>query len=148
MMCAGSRRADRPEGVRVLLASDYPFLDVMWTTFIIFALFIWLMLLFRVFADIFRRTDTGGGGKVLWCVFVILLPFLGVFVYVIARGNGMTQRSIDVAMEQRAQFDSYVRQTAASSSGTADELSKLAALKDQGVISDAEFATAKAKLLT
>jgi len=131
-----------------MTAYDYPLLGFFWSMLIFFLWFMWLWLLFRIFADIFRSKDLGGVAKTLWIIFVIVLPFLGVFIYVIARGNSMTQRSIDVAMEQRAQFDSYVRQTASAGSGTADELSKLAALKDQGVISDAEFASAKAKLLT
>ena len=130
-----------------MTAYDYPLLGFFWSMLIFFLWFMWLWLLFRIFADIFRSKDLGGVAKTLWIIFVILLPFIGVFVYVVARGNSMTQRSIDVAMEQRAQFDSYVRQTASSGGSTADELDKLSALKDKGVLSDAEFSAAKARLL-
>ena len=134
----------------MFIAADYPFLDVLWTMLIFFAWIIWFWLLITVFADVFRRHDTSGFAKVLWIIFVIVLPFLGVFVYVIARGNSMTQRSIDQAMDQKAQFDAYVRETAGTGGGgasNADELAKLAGLKDKGVITDAEFAAAKARLL-
>jgi len=133
-----------------MFAYDYPLLGFFWSMVIFFLWFMWLWLLFRIFADIFRSADLGGFAKTLWIIFVIVLPFLGVFIYVIARGNSMTQRSIDLAEQQRAQFDSYVREAAGSGGGvsTADELAKYSALKQQGVISDAEFAAAKAKLLT
>jgi hypothetical protein len=132
-----------------MLAYDYPILGFFWSMMIFFLFFIWLWLLFRIFVDIFRSHDLGGFAKTLWIVFIIILPFLGVFVYVIARGNSMTQRSIDQAQEQRAQFDAYVRQTASTSGASnADELAKLADLKDKGVITQADFDTAKAKLLT
>jgi hypothetical protein len=132
-----------------MFAYDYPLLGFFWSMVIFFLWFMWLWLLFRIFADIFRSADLGGFAKTLWIIFVIVLPFLGVFIYVIARGNSMTQRSIDLAEQQRAQFDSYVREAAGSSSAsTADELAKFSALKQQGVISDAEFAAAKARLLT
>ena len=131
-----------------MLAYDYPILGFFWSMMIFFLFFIWLWLLFRIFVDIFRSHDLGGFAKTLWIVFIIILPFLGVFVYVIARGNSMTQRSIDQAQEQRAQFDAYVRQTASTSGASnADELAKLADLKDKGVITQADFDTAKAKLL-
>src|SRR6185436_4291190 len=132
-----------------MLAYDYPILGFFWSMVIFFLFFMWLWLLFRIFADIFRSADLGGFAKTLWIIFVIVVPFLGVFVYVIARGNSMTQRSIDMAQEQRAQFDAYVRETAGTSgsSGTADELAKMASLKDQGVITEAEFAAAKARIL-
>jgi len=131
-----------------MLAYDYPILGFFWSMVIFFLFFMWLWLLFRIFGDIFRSKDLGGFAKTLWIIFVIVLPFLGVFVYVIARGNAMTQRSIEMAQEQRAQFDSYVRETAGTSSAsTADELAKMASLKDQGVITEAEFASAKARIL-
>jgi len=133
----------------LMLAYDYPILGFFWSMVIFFLFFMWLWLLFRIFADIFRSPDLGGFAKTLWIIFVIVLPFLGVFVYVIARGNSMTQRSIDQAMDQKAQFDAYVRETAGTGGGAsnADELAKLAGLKDKGVITDAEFAAAKARLL-
>jgi len=135
-----------------MTAYDYPILGFFWSMVIFFLFFMWLWLLFRIFGDIFRSKDLGGVAKTLWIIFVIVLPFLGVFVYVIARGNSMTERSIEAAEAQRAQFDAYVRETAGTSgagaSSTADELAKFSALKQQGVISDAEFAAAKARLLT
>ena len=133
----------------MLLASDYPFLDIMWTTFIIFALFIWLMLLFRVFADIFRNHEMGGGGKVLWCVFVILLPFLGVFVYLLAHGNDMAQRDVQRAQAQQQQFDSYVQERAAAGGGdAAGQIERAKGLLDSGAITQAEFDALKAKALS
>src|SRR3954453_5855408 len=137
------------EGARVLLASDYPFLDIMWTTFIIFALFIWLMLLFRVFADIFRQDEMGGGGKVLWCIFVIFLPFLGVFVYLLAHGNDMAGRDVARAQAPQQQFDSYVQERAAAGgSGVAGQIAQAKQLLDSGAITQAEFDALKAKALT
>ncbi len=132
----------------MLLASDYPFLDILWTTFIIFALFIWLMLLFRVFADIFRQTEMGGGGKVLWCIFVICLPFLGVFVYLLAHGNDMAGRDMQRAQAQQQQFDDYVQSRAAAGGGdTAGQIAQAKQLLDSGAITQAEFDALKAKAL-
>jgi hypothetical protein len=132
-----------------VIAADYPFLDVLWTMIVIFAWVIWFWLLITVFADLFRRHDISGWGKAAWTVFVIFLPFLGVLVYVIARGHSMTQRDIESAKAQEQAFQSYVRDVATSGSGggTADELAKLADLKARGVITDAEFEAQKAKLL-
>ena len=129
-----------------MLAYDYPLLGVFWTMMIFFLWFAWLMLLFRVFADIFRNRDMGGWGKALWSIFVILVPFLGVFVYVIAHGKEMTQRDIAAAQESDAQFRAYVQETAGSGSA-AGELEKLAGLRDSGAITEQEFAAQKAKLL-
>ena len=130
----------------MLLAADYPFLDVFWTMLVFFVWVAWFMLLFRVIADIFRRDDVGGGGKVLWLIFVIILPFLGVFVYLIAENQGMAQRDLERAQESRAQFDAYVRE-AASTGGTAAEIEKAKQLLDSGAISQAEFDAIKAKAL-
>jgi Short C-terminal domain/Phospholipase_D-nuclease N-terminal len=131
-----------------VLAYDYPILGILWTTVIIMLWILWFVILFRVIADVFHSEDLGGWGKTLWLLFVLFLPFLGVFVYLIARGNAMTKRMLDRAAAQQGQFDDYVRSTAAStSSSTADELAKFAALRDQGVLTDAEFATRKAQLL-
>jgi membrane protease subunit (stomatin/prohibitin family) len=101
-----------------------------------------------VFFDIFRSRDLGGGAKALWCIFIIILPFLGVFVYLIARGGKMHERQAAQAAEQQKAFDQYVRQAAGSDGAdTASQLSKLADLKSQGVITDAEFEAQKAKVL-
>ena len=130
-----------------MLGYDYPLLGVFWTMMIWFLWIAWIVLLFRVIADIFRSRDLGGGGKALWAIFVIVVPFLGVFVYLIARGHKMSEHDVAQAQAQEAQFRSYVQEAAGSGSGTADELTKLADLKAQGVITDAEFEQQKAKLL-
>jgi putative oligomerization/nucleic acid binding protein/phospholipase D-like protein len=130
----------------MLVASSYPFLDVLWTMLIFFLWVAWFIILFRVIADIFRRHDIGGGGKVLWLIFVILLPFLGVFIYLIAESKGMTERSLEEAKASRQQFDDYVRETA-SSGGAAAEIDKAKQLLDSGTITQAEFDAIKAKAL-
>jgi hypothetical protein len=130
-----------------LLAYDYPILGVFWTMLWFFLWIAWIVILFRVFADIFRSHDMGGWAKALWSIFVIVVPFLGVFVYLIVRGDRMAQRDMADAQARDTAFRSYVQETARSSGGTADELTKLAELKSQGVITDAEFEQQKAKLL-
>jgi hypothetical protein len=129
-----------------MLATDYPVLDLFLTMLYFFLFVIWIWLLIMVFVDIFRSQDLGGWGKALWAIFIIVLPFLGVFVYLLARGGGMQDRSAREAAQQQQSFDQYVRQTAGSSD-TASQLSKLADLKAQGVLTDAEFEAQKAKLL-
>jgi hypothetical protein len=129
-----------------LLAADYPFLDLLWTLLIIFAWVIWFWLLITVFADLFRRHDTSGFGKVLWIIFVILVPFLGVFVYLIVNHEGMTERNVKQARAQQAQFDQYVRETAGSG-GAAAEIEKAKGLLDSGAITQAEFDAIKQKAL-
>jgi hypothetical protein len=131
-----------------VLAYDYPLMGFFWSMFIFFLWVLWFMLLFQVLIDIFRSDDLGGGSKALWTIFVIILPFLGIFVYLIARGKSMTQRRMNEAISQRKAMDSYVRETAAgATTSAADELTKLAALKDQGILTEAEFAAKKAQLL-
>ena len=95
-----------------MIASSYPFLDVLWTMFVIFLWIIWFSLLFKVFGDIFRRNDLSGLGKTGWLIFTIVLPFLGVFIYLVTQNDGMTQRDLDRMQAQRAQLDDYVRTTA------------------------------------
>jgi len=131
-----------------MLAYDYPLLGVFWTMLWFFLWFAWIVLLVRVFTDIFRSHDMGGVAKALWSIFVILVPFLGVFVYVIARGHHMAERDVAEAQSREQAFQSYVKDAAGNGSASkADELAKLAALKDQGVITDAEFQQQKTKLL-
>ena len=130
----------------MLLAADYPFLDILWTMLIFFLWIAWFWILITVFADIFRRHDTSGFGKVLWLIFVILVPFLGVFVYLIANHDGMTKRNIERMQNQQAQMDDYVRSVAASG-GAAAEIEKAKGLLDSGAISQAEFDSIKAKAL-
>ena len=130
----------------MLLGADYPFLEVLWTMFVFFAFIIWFWILITIFADIFRRHDTSGFSKVLWIVFVIILPFLGVFIYLIANHDGMTERNIERAKAQQAQMDSYVK-SVAGSGGAAAEIEKAKGLLDSGAISQAEFDSIKAKAL-
>ena len=130
-----------------MLAYDYPVMGVFWSMLYFFLFFIWIMLLFRVFADIFRSHDMGGFAKALWVVFVIVAPFLGVFIYIIARGKSMGERDMAQAQAQQEAFKSYVQQTAATG-GTADELAKLADLMNSGAITQAEYDAAKAKVLS
>ena len=125
---------------------DYPILSLIWIMFMFFVFVLWIWLLISVFMDIFRSHDLGGGVKAVWVLFVIILPFLGVLVYLIARGGTMHERAVEQAPAQQKAFDTYVKQTAGSSSNV-EQLSKLADLKEKGVISDAEFDAQKAKLL-
>ena len=131
-----------------MLATDYPFLDVLWTMVIFFVWILWFWLLFTVFADIFRRHDISGWGKAAWLLFTILLPFLGVFVYLITQNTGMTERNLERARAQKAQFDDYVRQTAGESSGGATaEIERAKSLLDSGAINQSEFDAIKQKAL-
>ncbi len=130
----------------MLLAADYPFLDVMWTIFVIFIWIAWFMLLFQVFGDLFRRRDASGAKKTLWIIFVICVPFLGVFVYLIANGDDMARRNIESAEAQRAEMDDYVR-TVAGSGGATAEIERAKGLLDSGAINQSEFDAIKAKAL-
>jgi hypothetical protein len=123
----------------------YSFGQVMWTMLVFFAWVIFFWLLFVVFGDLFRRRDISGWGKAGWTVFVILLPFLGILIYLIAEGKGMGERRLEDAQQARAQMDSYVR--SAAGSGSAEEIVKAKALLDSGAISQAEFDQLKAKAL-
>ena len=130
-----------------MLAYDYPILGIFWTMLMLFLWIAWIWILVSVVFDIFRSDDLGGWGKALWVIFVIFLPFLGVFIYLIARGKEMQERSAkDAARAQKASED-YIRQVAGGSGSTADELEKLTRLRDSGAIDDAEFQQLKAKAL-
>ena len=129
-----------------MLAADYPFLDLMWTMVVFFLWILWIWLLFKIFADIFRRDDISGLAKAAWIVFTILLPFLGVFVYLITQNVGMTERELQRVRAQQEQFDEYVRQTAADG-GAASEIEKAKQLLDSGAITQAEFDSLKQKAL-
>ncbi len=129
-----------------MLAYDYPILGLFWTMLMVFIWVAWIFLLIRIFSDIFRNHSMGGWGKALWSIFVIVLPFLGTLVYLIVHGKDMARRDMDVAKAQEDAFQSYVRKTAGTA-GTADELAKLAELRDRNVITPAEFDAQKAKLL-
>ena len=130
-----------------MVAYTYPLLSIFWTMLEFFVFFLWIWLLIVIFSDIFRSHDMGGVAKALWVLFVIILPYLGVLIYLIARGGSMHERAVAQAQRQQKAFDSYVRETAGGSSNV-DELAKLADLKDKGVLSDAEFEAQKAKLLS
>ena len=131
-----------------MLASSYPILDIFLTTLYFFLFIIWIWLLFMVFIDIFRSHDMGGWAKALWVIFIIVMPYLGVLVYLIARGGKMHERAAQQAAQQQKAFDQYVQQTAGTPGATtADQLSKLADLKSQGVLTDAEFEAQKSKIL-
>jgi len=128
-----------------VLAYTYPLADLFGTMLGLFVFIIWFWLLVVVFSDIFRSHDLGGFAKAIWVIFVIVLPFLGIFVYLIARGGKMHERAAQQAQQQQQAFDDYVKETAGS--GSAEELAKLADLKQKGVITEAEFESQKAKLL-
>jgi hypothetical protein len=130
----------------MLLADDYPVLGVFWSMLIFFVWIAWFMLLFHVVADVFRRQDASGAKKTAWLIFLIFVPFLGVFVYLIAQGDDMAKRNIQRAEAQRSEMDSYVREVAGSS-GPAGEIEKAKGLLDSGAITQAEFDAIKAKAL-
>jgi Phospholipase_D-nuclease N-terminal/Short C-terminal domain len=129
-----------------VLAADYPFLDILWTMFIFFLFIIWIWILITVFSDVFRRKDIGGGMKAVWIIFVILLPYLGVLVYLIANHDGMADRNIARMQQQQQATDAYI-QSVAGSGGAAAEIEKAKGLLDSGAITQAEFDSIKAKAL-
>ena len=131
----------------MLIASSYPFLSIFETIIVIALWVIWFWILITVFSDLFRRHDIGGGAKVLWMIFVIILPYLGVFVYLIANHNGMLERNQHAVQQQQAQMDDYVRSVAAKGSDPAEQIAKAKQLLDSGAITQAEFDSLKAKAL-
>jgi putative oligomerization/nucleic acid binding protein/phospholipase D-like protein len=130
----------------MVIAADYPFLEVFWTIVVFFVWLAWLLILFRVLGDVFRRHDISGWGKAGWVVFLIVLPFLGVLVYLIANGHEMGRREVEQSRAARAEFDDYVKSVAASE-GPAAEIEKAKQLLDSGAISQAEFDAIKAKAI-
>jgi Short C-terminal domain len=130
----------------MVVAAEWGTGQVFWSMLWFFLWFIWLWILIMVLADIFRSHDLSGWGKALWVIFVVILPYLGVFVYLIARGHKMHEHAAQDAQAQDAAFRQYVQETAGTSS-SADELAKLADLRAKGVIDDAEFERLKAKAL-
>lgn len=129
-----------------MLAYDYPLLGLFWTMLIFFLWFAWLMVVFNVLVDVFRSDDMGGVAKAAWTLFVLIVPLVGVLVYLVARGDGMRSRRVEEVRTRQAEFDSYVRDVS-SSTGVADELAKLGELRDSGVITAEEFDRQKSKLL-
>jgi hypothetical protein len=130
----------------VIVAADYPFLNIFWTIIIVFAWVAWFWVLIMIISDLFSRHDIGGWGKALWMLFVIIVPFLGVFIYLIAQGKGMGERRMAQVQESQQQFDTYVRQVAASE-GPADQIAKAKQLLDAGTIDQTEFDRIKAQAL-
>jgi hypothetical protein len=132
----------------MLVAADYPFLDLFWTMLIFFLWITWIIVLFRVVADIFRRHDIRGMAKAGWLLLVLFLPFLGVLVYLIAQADGMAQRDMSQARAAQEQFDDYVRSVSDGSGGAAAEIERAKGLLDTGAITQAEFEAIKAKALS
>ena len=130
----------------MVLAADYPFLEVFWTIIVFFAWVAWIWILVVILSDVFRRRDVGGWSKAAWCVFLILLPFLGVLVYLIAQHDGMAERNLDQVAAAEKQFDDRVK-AAAANAGPAAEIEKAEQLLARGTISQTEFDALKAKAL-
>ena len=129
----------------MVLAADYPFLDVLWTMILFFFWVAWIWMLILILSDVFRR-DISGWAKAGWCVFLIVLPFLGALIYLIAHGKDLTERRIQDAQVSQANFDQYVR-TVAADGGSAGEIERAKQLLDSGAINQPEFERLKAKAL-
>jgi hypothetical protein len=130
----------------MIVAADYPFLDIFWTMIIFFCWVVWIWMMVVILTDVFRRRDIGGWAKAGWTVFLIVLPFLGALVYLIAQHGGMADRAADRARGETAQFDSYVR-SVATDGGAASEIDKAKRLLDEGTITREEFDALKARAL-
>jgi hypothetical protein len=128
------------------MSNDISIWDIFVSMFWFMLLFAWIMLLFHIIADIFRDRELGGGAKAIWCLFLILIPWLGALVYLIVRGNSMAQRSVQATQENEANMRAYVRDAAGTPSA-ADELAKLAGMRDSGTITPEDYEKAKAKVL-
>jgi type VI protein secretion system component VasK len=129
------------------LAAEFGTGQVLWSILWFFLFFVWIMLIFQIFGDIIRSDDMGGGAKAIWSIFIIFLPFLGIFIYLIVRGGKMGERQMKAAQAQEAAMQDYIRTTAGTGASAADELAKLADLHSQGKLDDAEYAAAKAKIV-
>ena len=132
--------------MQVVLAADYPVLDVFWTILIFFLWVIWFWLLITVFADIFRRHDLSGWAKAAWCIFVIVLPYLGVFIYLITQGKHMSERNLRDAQAAQSQLDDRIK-SVAGTGGAATEIEKAKQLLDSGAITQAEYDAIKQRAL-
>jgi general stress protein CsbA len=129
----------------LVIAADYPFMGVLWSMIIFFAWVAWIWILIMILTDVFRRHDIGGWTKALWTIFLVVIPFLGVLVYLIAQHDGMTERQQKQQQAAQSQFDDYVRNAAGTGGGAASEIEKAKALLDSGAITQSEFETLKAK---
>ncbi len=130
----------------MVIATSYPFLEVFWTMLVFFAFVVWLWLLFMVITDIFRRHDTSGVVKVLWMIFIIVFPYIGVFIYLIAEHNGMTERGLKQQERVKSEVDQYVRSVSTQADPT-EQIAKAKELLDRGAIDQAEFDQIKQKAL-
>jgi hypothetical protein len=130
----------------MVIATSYPFLEIVWTFFVFFAFIVWLWIMFTVLGDIFRRHDTSGFAKVLWIIFIIVLPYIGVFVYLVTQHDGMTKRTIKAQEQVKGEVDEYVR-SVSGAGGPTEEIAKAHELLDKGAITQAEFDQIKAKAL-
>jgi hypothetical protein len=130
----------------VVLAADYPFLNILWTMIIFFAWVAWIWLLIVIFTDLFRRKDVGGWGKAAWVVLLIVLPFIGTLIYLIANHDGMADRQAKDVQAAQQQTDEYIR-SVAGGNGAADQIAKGKELLDSGAITQAEFDSLKARAL-
>jgi high-affinity K+ transport system ATPase subunit B len=130
----------------ILAVTSYPFLEVFWTMLIFFAFIVWIWILITVFADLFRRHDTSGFAKVAWIIFIIVLPYLGVFVYLIAEHRGMTERAVKQQHDAQTQFDQYVQSVAAKGDPT-EQIAKAKQMLDNGTITQVEFDQIKQRAL-
>jgi general stress protein CsbA len=128
------------------IAADYPFLDVLWSMIIFFVWVAWIWMMILILTDVFRRPDLSGWGKAGWTIFLIVLPFLGALIYLIAQSDGMAERRAQDVQGQRAQMDDYVR-SVAGSGGPAAEIDKAKQLLDSGAITQTEYDALKAKAL-
>ena len=144
--CTSAAATTTKEDITVLLAADWGVGQVVWSLLYFFLIFVWIMLIFQLFGDIIRSDDLSGWGKAIWSIFIIFLPFLGIFAYLIVRGGGMAERQVKAARQQEAAVQDYIRTTAGGPSA-ADELAKLADLHSAGKLDDAEYAAAKAKVI-
>ena len=131
----------------MVIAADYPFLDILWSMIIFFVWVVWIWMMVIILTDVFRRRDLSGWGKAGWTVFLIVLPFLGAFVYLIAEGKNMADRRADEVRGQQAQFEDYVKTVAADGGGAAAEIEKAKQLLDSGAITQTEFDQLKTKAL-
>ena len=138
------------KGVTLLFAAEFGTGQVFWSILWFFLFFVWIMLIFSIFGDIIRSDDMGGAAKAMWSIFIIFLPFLGIFAYLIVRGGSMGERQLKAARAQEAAVQDYIRTTAGAAGGAsaAEQLVQLADLHTAGKLDDAEYATAKAKIIS
>jgi uncharacterized membrane protein YcjF (UPF0283 family) len=131
----------------MVIAADYPFMDILWSMIIFFVWVAWIWTLIMIISDLFRRHDTSGWAKAAWVAFLIIIPFLGVLVYLIANGHGMAQRNVERSQAAQSQFNDYVQSVAKDGGGAASELEKAKGLLDSGALTQPEYDALKAKLI-